>query len=55
MSLYNILSELNNIFHVEGLISSTFYVKLIDDIGGRPNKKYIESLDLAQKGNLLRL
>ena len=31
MSLYNFLSEINNIFHVKGLIIFTFYVKLIDD------------------------
>ena len=45
-SLYNILSELNNIFHVKGLIRFTFYVNLIDD--RRPNKKNNESLDLTQ-------
>ena len=32
----------------------TFYVKLIDE-GERYNKKYIESLDLTRKVNILRL
>ena len=31
-SLYNFPSELNNIFHMKGLIRFTFYVKLIDDM-----------------------
>ena len=30
-SLWNFLSELNNIFHVKGLIRFTFNVKLSDD------------------------
>ena len=30
-SLYNFLSELNNIFHLKVLIRFTFYVKLFDD------------------------
>ena len=30
-SLYNFLSELNNIFHVKGFIRFTFDVKFIDD------------------------
>ena len=55
MSLYNFLSELNNIFHVKDLIRFTFNVKLIDGCGERPNKKNIEALDLTRKVNLLRL
>ena len=54
MTLYIFLSELNNIFHVKGLIRFTFYVKLIDD-RERPNKTNIESLDLTRKVNLLTL
>ena len=37
-SLYNFISELNNIFHVKGLIRFIFYVKLIDD------SKYLTAL-----------
>ena len=54
ISIYNFLSELNNIFHVKGLIRITFNFKL-KTIGERPNKKNIESLDLTRKVNLLRL
>ena len=54
MSIYNLLSELNNIFHMKVLIIFPFYVKLIDD-RRRPNKKNIESLNLTRKVNLLRL
>ena len=43
MSLYNFLSELNNICHMKGLIRFTLYVKNID------------SLNLTQKVNHLRL
>ena len=55
MSLYNFLSELNNILHVKDLIRLTFNVKLIDDCEERPNKNNIEVLDLTRKVNLLRL
>ena len=39
-SLYNILIELNNIFHVKGLIRLTFYIKLIDDRRKTKEEKY---------------
>ena len=39
-SLYNFLSELNNIFHL-------LFVSNQLTIGERPNKKNIESLDLS--------
>ena len=53
-SLYNFLNELNNIFHVKGLIRFTFSVNKLT-IGERPNKKNIESLDLVFNKNRLIL
>ena len=52
--LYNFLSELKNIFHVNGLIRFTFISNQLT-IGERPNKKNIESLYLTRKVYLLRL
>ena len=54
MSLYNFLSELNNIFHMKGLIRLNFWSNYLT-IRERSDNKNIESLNLTQKVNLLWL